>query len=843
MGVSDLDRQIDQLKRCEYIKEAEVKALCSKARDILVEECNVQRVDAPVTICGDIHGQFYDLVELFKVGGDCPETNYLFMGDFVDRGFYSVETFLLLLALKVRYPDRIMLIRGNHESRQITQVYGFYDECLRKYGSVNVWRYCTEIFDYLALAALIEDRVFCVHGGLSPAINTLDDVRSIDRKQEVPHEGAMCDLMWSDPEDLDGWGLSPRGAGYLFGADVVKGFNHTNGIELIGRAHQLVMDGYKWMFNEALVTVWSAPNYCYRCGNVAAILEFDENLKQSFRIFEAGMRVLHRELTRQSHIIPDLARCALWMPGCRMRRMLFLGSKMLEKALFKLVISFLALGTALPEEAPSSVLVELDGNGQASMVEAAKRPFHKDAPKYDDDVERALQAANLTSGERQEVEKTLDDFLNKSELPKQQASLAQLAAFAPVSAGPAPGHTVALKNHTEVVTKRGTDPQLKALNDQHDNLTHLVHDQAEAVAHTSATMSRNKEDVDRQAAEVDRVADLYGQSHANTKKAEDAYKAHLVALAIAKKRRDDLKQKADDARKTLETVVPEYNAAEYKLGILMSQTPWLKDEAKKKEAEEGKRADDLENTENKKKEMQDKLNGDDKALQEAISKLNGLNGDLKRIEDKIEHWNSASSLAQSEWVSCGLGQVQRKDEPKILISYLQALELAQALGPRPQAESIFEIWVGAASSLFSQSWRELATTTMLASTDEAIARTTVASARRHGNGRRRLASLHRPALICLVLSVAATAFVNADPRAGSRASQLPRQARMSPAAVESNDLEYVPMKMASFATGILRPFFVVQALRPSQLEEDGQLKTMEEKMQTIENGADMRLKP
>jgi len=210
------------------------------------------------------------------------------MGDFVDRGFYSVETFLLLLALKVRYADRITLIRGNHESRQITQVYGFYDECLRKYGSVNVWRYCTEIFDYLSLAALIEDRVFCVHGGLSPSINTLDDVRSIDRKQEVPHDGAMCDLMWSDPEDLEGWGLSPRGAGYLFGGDIVKQFNQTNGIDIISRAHQLVMEGYKWMFNESLVTVWSAPNYCYRCGNVAAVLEFDENLKSNFRIFEAA---------------------------------------------------------------------------------------------------------------------------------------------------------------------------------------------------------------------------------------------------------------------------------------------------------------------------------------------------------------------------------------------------------------------------------------------------------------------------------------------------------------------------------------------------------------------------
>ncbi|KAF1331941.1 Serine/threonine-protein phosphatase pp-x isozyme, partial [Globisporangium splendens] len=285
---SELDRQIEQLKRCEYLKESEVKALCQKAREILVDESNVQRIDAPVTICGDIHGQFYDLKELFNVGGECPETNYLFMGDFVDRGFYSVETFLLLLALKVRYPDRITLIRGNHESRQITQVYGFYDECLRKYGSVNVWRYCTEIFDYLSLSAIIEDKIFCVHGGLSPSINTLDQIRIIDRKQEVPHDGAMCDLMWSDPEDIDGWGLSPRGAGYLFGGDVVEKFNQTNDIQLICRAHQLVMEGHKSMFNNALVTVWSAPNYCYRCGNVAAILELDENLEQRFKIFDAA---------------------------------------------------------------------------------------------------------------------------------------------------------------------------------------------------------------------------------------------------------------------------------------------------------------------------------------------------------------------------------------------------------------------------------------------------------------------------------------------------------------------------------------------------------------------------
>ena len=115
-------------------------------------------------------------MELIKVGGECPETNYLFMGDFVDRGFNSVETFLLMLALKVKFPDRITLIRGNHESRQITQVYGFYDECMRKYGSIYVWRYCTEVFDCIALAALIDNKIFCVHGGLSPLVSNIDDV-------------------------------------------------------------------------------------------------------------------------------------------------------------------------------------------------------------------------------------------------------------------------------------------------------------------------------------------------------------------------------------------------------------------------------------------------------------------------------------------------------------------------------------------------------------------------------------------------------------------------------------------------------------------------------------------
>ncbi|XP_019242151.1 PREDICTED: serine/threonine-protein phosphatase PP2A catalytic subunit-like [Nicotiana attenuata] len=151
----NLDEQIAQLMQCKPLSEQEVRGLCEKAKEILMEESNVQPVKSPVTICGDIHGQFHDLAELFRIGGKCPDTNYLFMGDYVDRGYYSVETVTLLVALKVRYPQRITILRGNHESRQITQVYGFYDECLRKYGNANVWKTFTDLFDYFPLTALV----------------------------------------------------------------------------------------------------------------------------------------------------------------------------------------------------------------------------------------------------------------------------------------------------------------------------------------------------------------------------------------------------------------------------------------------------------------------------------------------------------------------------------------------------------------------------------------------------------------------------------------------------------------------------------------------------------------
>ena len=196
---------------------------------------------------------------------------------------------LLLFTLKIRYPSKIHLLRGNHETRQITQVYGFYDECLKKFGNSKIWRLCSEAFDCLPLAAIIGKGTslarFAVHAGLTPLCDTLDQISKLERYSEVPHEGAVCDLLWSDPEDVSGWGVSPRGAGFVFGKDIVVQFNRTNDIKQICRSHQLVMVGFKEMFNENLVTVWSAPNYCYRCGNAGAVLELDEDLTANVSVF------------------------------------------------------------------------------------------------------------------------------------------------------------------------------------------------------------------------------------------------------------------------------------------------------------------------------------------------------------------------------------------------------------------------------------------------------------------------------------------------------------------------------------------------------------------------------
>lgn len=270
----------------KILSEQDLKIVCDQVRLLLLQENNVEEINAPVTICGDVHGQFFDLLQLLEISDDGQNT-FVFLGDYVDRGCNSVESLELLLLLKLKWPSRFILLRGNHESRQVTTVYGFYDECVRKYGNANPWRYCTEVFDCLTLAAVISDSIFCVHGGLSPTLKLLDQLRLINRLQEIPHAGSFGDIVWSDPDDIESWGVNPRGAGWLFGGPVTKKFNELNGLDLVARAHQLAMDGFKYMFKEnSLVTVWSAPNYCYRCGNVAAVMQVDEQLRRRMLIFK-----------------------------------------------------------------------------------------------------------------------------------------------------------------------------------------------------------------------------------------------------------------------------------------------------------------------------------------------------------------------------------------------------------------------------------------------------------------------------------------------------------------------------------------------------------------------------
>jgi serine/threonine-protein phosphatase 6 catalytic subunit len=288
MGDLDIDHALQNLRDGKILTEKHLRAVCDKVKEIFLQEPNLTPVRAPVTLVGDIHGQFYDFLELLKKGGEPPATNYVFMGDYVDRGHHSVETIEYLLLLKIKYPSHITVIRGNHESRQVSNTYGLYEETNRKYGNPNPWHLFTDVFDHMPISAVVDGAIFCVHGGLSPKVKRLDQINTIDRRMEIPHEGAFCDLMWSDPEEIEDWRLNHRGAGYLFGGAVVKEFNHINGLELVARAHQLVNEGYKfWFQDQNLVTVWSAPNYCYRCGNEASILVVDSNLERSFTMFGA----------------------------------------------------------------------------------------------------------------------------------------------------------------------------------------------------------------------------------------------------------------------------------------------------------------------------------------------------------------------------------------------------------------------------------------------------------------------------------------------------------------------------------------------------------------------------
>ncbi|KAE8713272.1 Serine/threonine-protein phosphatase PP1 isozyme 4 [Hibiscus syriacus] len=226
----------------------------------------------------DIHGQYSDLLRLFEYGGLPPNANYLFLGDYVDRGKQSLETICLLLAYNIKYPENFFLLRGNHECASINRIYGFYDESKRRFN-VRLWKAFTECFNCLPVAALIDEKILCMHGGLSPDLNNLDQIRSLHRPADVQDTGLLCDLLWSDPcKDVQGWGMNDRGVSFTFGPDKVSEFLQKYDLDLICRAHQVVEDGYEFFADRQLVTIFSAPNYCGEFDNAGAMMSVDETL-------------------------------------------------------------------------------------------------------------------------------------------------------------------------------------------------------------------------------------------------------------------------------------------------------------------------------------------------------------------------------------------------------------------------------------------------------------------------------------------------------------------------------------------------------------------------------------
>lgn len=284
----DIDKFIEDLKNGNDIDESDYICIFRMAQEVLFEEGTLLNLQLPLTICGDVHGQFQDLLKLFSVSGDPDTTRYLFLGDYVDRGYYSLETFALLLAYKIKYPQTFFMLRGNHESRQVNCAYGFYDEIVQRFGHEGLWKLGNDVMDILPMAALVENKIFCVHGGLSPSLKLADQLALVERRQEIPASGFLQDIVWSDPEDITGWATSSRGAGLLFGTRPTEEFCHNNKINMITRAHQMMQEGYYYHFGrEQLVTVWSAPNYMYRMGNKASTLSIDADGNRKFSVFEA----------------------------------------------------------------------------------------------------------------------------------------------------------------------------------------------------------------------------------------------------------------------------------------------------------------------------------------------------------------------------------------------------------------------------------------------------------------------------------------------------------------------------------------------------------------------------
>ena len=273
------------------LTEGEIKWLCNTSKEIFMNQPVLLELEAPIKICGDVHGQFYDLLRILEFGGYPPDSNYLFLGDYVDRGKQSLETICLLLAYKIKYPENFFMTRGNHECSSINRIYGFYDECKKRF-SIKLWKTFTDCFNCLPVAAMLDDKIICMHGGLGPDLDKISRIKNIIRPTDVPERGLLCDLLWSDPdESSNGFGSNERGVSVVFNGKMVQTFLKNNDLDLICRAHQVVEEGYEFFADRKLVTVFSAPNYCGEFDNAGAMMSVDENLNCSFQILKPANKL------------------------------------------------------------------------------------------------------------------------------------------------------------------------------------------------------------------------------------------------------------------------------------------------------------------------------------------------------------------------------------------------------------------------------------------------------------------------------------------------------------------------------------------------------------------------
>ncbi|KAH9810573.1 Metallo-dependent phosphatase-like protein [Melampsora americana] len=343
----DIDEMITRLLDVGYstkitksvcLKNAEITAICLAVREVFLSQPTLIELSPPVKIVGDVHGQYSDLIRLFEMCGFPPSANYLFLGDYVDRGKQSLETILLLLCYKIKYPENFFLLRGNHECANVTRglclrlrnilcpchgsicnplairssycllkvlprnlasfypkeinlelsvhIYGFYDECKRR-CNIKIWKTFIDVFNCLPISAVVASKIFCVHGGLSPSLSNMDDIRRIQRPTDVPDYGLLNDLLWSDPSDTaTDWEDNERGVSYCFGKSVIGDFLARHDFDLICRAHMVVEDGYEFWNERTLVTIFSAPNYCGEFDNFGAVMSVSEDLLCAFELLK-----------------------------------------------------------------------------------------------------------------------------------------------------------------------------------------------------------------------------------------------------------------------------------------------------------------------------------------------------------------------------------------------------------------------------------------------------------------------------------------------------------------------------------------------------------------------------